>query len=347
MPLNNPFEFFVQLHVTERCNLRCKHCYQSEKKPQQMSLSDIKALIAETSDMLTDWRQAYGLSFISSFNVTGGEPFLRKDIFRVIEQLKENKFDTYILTNGTLITREIASVLSLLEIKGVQISIEGPEDIHDDIRGRGSFAAALKGIRYLVDAGLELTLNTTLSALNAPYFVDMIKLASSLGAQRLGFSRLVPAGCGKKMIDSMLEEDVLEDLYTSIFSMYTNGLHITTGDPIAEQLRNPAGEDTDNPMPSGGCAAGVSGLTVLPDGTITPCRRLPVPIGNVKKDSLRELWASSEVLNALRDKSGYKGKCGQCNKWSACRGCRAIAFAYSEANGKADYLAEDPQCFLD
>jgi len=346
MPLNNPFEFFVQLHLTERCNLRCKHCYQSEKRPQEMSLSEITAVIAETSDMLRDWEETYNLSFTSSFNVTGGEPFLRRDLFAVLEKLKENAFDTYILTNGTLVTMDIAAALSALEVEGVQISIEGPKDIHDAIRGTGSFSASLKGIRHLLDAGIELTLNTTLSEMNAPYFMDVVKLASSLGAQRLGFSRLVPSGCGKKMLNTMLKEEVLKDLYTEIFSLNTNGLHITTGDPIAEQLRDPADDDANNPTPSGGCAAGVSGLTVLPDGTVTPCRRLPVPIGNVKKDSLREIWASSETLKALRDKNSYQGKCGECKKWHACRGCRAIAFAYSQANGKADYLAEDPQCFL-
>ncbi len=99
--------------------------------------------------------------------------------------------------------------------------------------------------------------------------------------------------------------------------------------------------------PLGGCAAGVSGLTILPDGTITPCRRLPVPIGNIGKDSLRELWVTSPVLESLRDRSQYQGKCGSCKRWANCRGCRAIAYAYSQLKGEGNLLAEDPQCFLD
>ena len=85
-------------------------------------------------------------------------------------------------------------------------------------------------------------------------------------------------------------------------------------------------------------------MTLLPDGTVYPCRRLPVPIGNVTRDSLRELWVSSPVLESLRDKQQYRGKCGRCKRWAACRGCRAIAYAASE-NPK-DFLAEDPQCFF-
>jgi radical SAM protein with 4Fe4S-binding SPASM domain len=311
-----------------------------------MTLTEIKSVIGEFSDMLKDWSGKYGIAFNSSFNITGGEPFLRQDIFTILEDLKSRGFDTYILSNGTLINRAKAMALAKLGVKGVQISIEGPEDIHDAIRGPGSFSASLKGVRNLLDAGIELTFNTTLSDMNVRHFKDVIDLASSLGVQRLGFSRLVPSGGGKKLLSRMLKREDLAELYNKIFSFNTGDLQIVTGDPVASQLRKPAEDDPENPVPSAGCAAGVSGLTILPDGTVTPCRRLPVAIGNVKKDSLREIWATSGILKALRDKSMYQGKCGECKKWSACRGCRAIAFAFSEVNGKGSYLAEDPQCFL-
>jgi radical SAM protein with 4Fe4S-binding SPASM domain len=311
-----------------------------------MSLSEITSVIDEISDMLTDWKETYHIDFTSSFNVTGGEPFLRRDFFNVLEELKNKGFDTFILSNGTLIDRNKAEALAKLAVKGVQVSIEGSENIHDAIRGPGSFKSSIKGIRNLLEAGLTVTLNTTLSDMNAPCFMDVIELASSLGVQRVGFSRLVPTGRGGDMLNTMLSREVLRDLYNSIFSFDAKGLQIVTGDPVASQMNEPARNDSETPFPSGGCAAGVSGLTILPDGTVTPCRRLPVPIGNVKKDSLREIWATSGVLQGLRDKSQYTGKCGRCSKWSACRGCRAIAFAFSKANGRASYLDEDPQCFL-
>lgn len=346
MPVNNPFEFFIQLHLTERCNLRCRHCYQTGDLSSELSLPEIVSLIGEVSGMLEDWRETYGIALSSSFTVTGGEPFLRQDLFEVLEELRKGEIDTYILTNGTLITSELAARLSALGVKGVQISIEGPEIVHDSIRGTGSFAASLGGIRNILDAGIELTLNTTLSELNADSFMDVINLASSTGAQRVGFSRLVPSGSGSKMLGRMLTNRAVEQIYEKIFALNIPGLNIVTGDPVASQFRDPAGADAAGPVPSGGCAAGVSGLTILPDGTVTPCRRMPVPIGNVKTDSLREIWAASETLRALRDKNRYQGRCGTCPKWSACRGCRAIAYAYSQARGQDSFLAEDPQCFL-
>jgi len=346
MPINNPFEFFIQLHLTERCNLRCKHCYQNGSRPDEMSLSEIQSVLDEIGDMINDWTEAYEVDFACSFNITGGEPFLRQDIFNVLEELKNKGFDTYLLSNGTLINPEIAAAVAKLQIKGVQISVEGPENIHDAIRGSGSFALSVKGIRNLVDTGINVTLNTTLSGMNAPYFMDVIDLASSLGVQKVGFSRLVPSGSGREMLDTMLKKEELENLYNKIFTLTPGGLQIVTGDPVASQMRNSVADSDEEPFPSGGCAAGVSGMTILPDGTITPCRRLPIAIGNVRKDSLREIWASSETLRELRDKSRYKGKCGQCSRWSGCRGCRAIAFAFSGANGCTSHLAEDPQCFL-
>jgi AdoMet-dependent heme synthase len=90
----------------------------------------------------------------------------------------------------------------------------------------------------------------------------------------------------------------------------------------------------------------VAGLTFLAEGTIVPCRRMPIPIGNLRTDSLREVWALSPVLEALRDRKQYKGKCGSCEQWDSCRGCRAIAYAYARSQGKDDFLGEDPQCFL-
>src|SRR4030043_2182878 len=121
------FEFFIQWHLTERCNLRCKHCYQTERNIEEMHLSEINEVISEVSEMLNAWSENYDIYFSTSFNVTGGEPFLHQDIFRILEEIKRKEFDIYILSNGTLINRERAKRLLDLAVKGVQVSIEGPE----------------------------------------------------------------------------------------------------------------------------------------------------------------------------------------------------------------------------
>jgi radical SAM protein with 4Fe4S-binding SPASM domain len=183
--------------------------------------------------------------------------------------------------------------------------------------------------------------------LNGDLFPDIVMLAADLGVQRLGFSRLVPYGRGSALAGKMLSRERLKGLYENILSMTVPGLEITTGDPLATQLReSDVPSDPDAPA-LGGCAAGVSGITLLANGTLTPCRRIGIPIGNILKEGLREVWANSAVLGALRDRNSYKGKCRNCVRWAGCRGCRAIAYAYALSQGRNDFLEEDPQCFIE
>jgi AdoMet-dependent heme synthase len=346
MPIKNAFDFFIQLHLTERCNLRCRHCYQTGRSRDEMSPGEIEEAIREISETIDIWRKTYHIDYSTSFNVTGGEPFLRRDLFDILIAIISGGFDVFLLSNGILIDRKKAEGLFNIGVKGVQVSIEGPVEVHDSIRGRGSFSASLKGVRHLLDSGMQVTLNTTLSTRNADFFMELVGLASKIGVQRLGYSRLVPSGRGKAMIGEMLDKKAAKILYEKIFSIESGDLKIVTGDPIASQLSDKDGQDRGD-MATEGCAAGVSGLTILPDGTIVPCRRLYLPIGNIKRDSFREVWATSRVLEALRDRSRYRGKCGECSRWAVCRGCRAIAYAFSGAHGENDFLAEDPQCFVE
>src|SRR5512143_73837 len=345
MSANKPFNFFIQWHLTEKCNLWCKHCYQGERSIDEMSLREAKKVIAEVSAMLKDWSEAYDVAFSPSFNITGGEPFLRRDLFDILGEIKKNNFEIFLLTNGTLADRTRTQMLADLGVKGVQVSIEGAEDVHNSIRGEGSFAASAEGIERLVDAGIPVTLNVTLSNLNAGQMKKVVAFGSHIGAQRIGFSRLVPYGRGMSLLSQTLKPEQVKDLYESLWSLEIRSLELVTGDPLASQMKQKSNGDAGSTAVSG-CAAGVSGLTILPNGNITPCRRLPLSLGNVRRHSLRRIWATSPILEALRDRSRYKGKCGTCRRWAHCRGCRAIAYAFSRSRGAEEFLAHHPQCFL-
>ena len=342
----NAFDFFVQWHLTERCNLACTHCYQGEKKAAEMTFGEIRRTIGKISETIRQWSDAYAIPFLPGISVTGGEPFLRKDLSKILQEIRKDDFDISILTNGTLVDKEKARSLADLPVKNVQVSLEGPESIHEAVRGKHSFASAVRGIEHLRDAGISVTVNVTLSEVNAACFSDMVLLASNLGVARLGFSRLVPSGRGLALLPRMLPKERLREVYEAIFSLKIPGLEIVTGDPVASRIGEGEPDSDDGSFAFGGCAAGVSGLTLLPDGTITPCRRMGIPIGNILGDSLRDIWAASDVLNLLRNKNAYKGRCGTCKRWSRCRGCRAIAYAWSLSQGRNDFLEEDPQCFI-
>ena len=110
----NKKDFFLQWHLTERCNMACSHCYQSGRRGGEMGLPAIRRTAAEVSEMVEDWAQRYAIAFAPSFNITGGEPFLREDLFEILALLAPLGWQTYLLTNGTLIDAERARSWSVL-----------------------------------------------------------------------------------------------------------------------------------------------------------------------------------------------------------------------------------------
>ena len=95
-----------------------------------------------------------------------------------------------------------------------------------------------------------------------------------------------------------------------------------------------------DPEMGGFCPAGLSCLAILHDGTVLPCRRLEIPIGNIVRDGLYRIWYTSDVLWRLRDKKGLAKGCNGCQWLSNCGGCRAIAHALT-----GDFMGSDPQCW--
>ncbi|MCB2184974.1 MAG: radical SAM protein [Deltaproteobacteria bacterium] len=336
-----PQDFFLQWHLTQRCNLACRHCYQEPSTTPEITQAEAREIMDEAVEMLEDWRQAYGLDLSASVNLTGGEPFLRDDLFPIIADLRARGFEVFLLTNGLLVDAAAARRLADLGVAGVQVSLEGPAAVHEAVRGPGSHAAALAGVANLVDSRLPVTLNVTLSAHNAAAMPELVDLARSLGVARLGYSRLVPVGRGRDMLAAALSREELRELYARLGELAPPGLDLVTGDPVAAQAKLPPPPEDLGDTPLGGCAAGVSGLTIMHDGTLLPCRRLPLPLGNLRTDSLREIWAASPLLHALRDRSRYAEPCRSCARWAVCRGCRAIAHAHSGAA-----TGGDPGCFL-
>ena len=338
------FDFFIQWHLTERCNLRCRHCYQQRRKPSEMTTHDLKEEIDGATEMLRAWEEEYGISLSPSIHFTGGEPFLYNGIWDVIAHARQTGYKVAVLTNGCLITAEDAENASALGVGDIQISLEGPPGIHDGIRGSGSFAAAIKGAQLLINAGNCVSANMTLSRLNVKNIEETVKIAQDSGFSGIGFSRLVPCGSGESLLDTMLTSQEIEAAYGKIIALNSPSFEVASGDPLAGVLCG-AKPLPDSYLALSGCSAGFSGVTITSDGSVMPCRRIGIKIGNLRKTSLRQIWSTSKVLWRLRQRESYKGKCGQCHLWPSCRGCRAVAYAYSKSRGAPDLFADDPQCW--
>ncbi len=344
-PAIKDFPFFIQWHLTERCNLRCRHCYQGGGEVHEMNVGEVKREIDGAARMFQAWEEAHGIRVSPSIHFTGGEPFLYRGLLEAIAHARTKGYPVAMMTNGCLATKEKAKKVSDLGVSDIQVSLEGPPAIHASIRGRGSFRSAVKGVEHLIAAGCRVSANVTLSRLNFDKIEETIEVAKAIGFHRVGFSRMVPCGRGKTLLTQFLASQELKSAYQEILSANTPSLEVVSGDPLAGILSETPPSPGCN-LTLSGCSAGFSGVTIVSDGSVMPCRRIGLVAGNLKKKSLRAIWASSRLLWQLRRRESYKGKCGQCSRWPSCRGCRAVAYAHSSARGNPDLFADDPQCWI-
>jgi len=295
--------------------------------------------------MFQAWEEEHGIRVSPSIHFTGGEPFLYEKLWDVIAYSKAKGYGVAMMTNGCLVTKDRAKKASHLGISDIQVSLEGPPELHASIRGRGSFNAAAKGVEHFVAAGNRVSANVTLSRLNVDKIEETVEVARAMGFHRIGFSRMVPCGKGKALINHFLTPQELKSAYQKISSMNTPTFEVVSGDPLAgtlSEIKPPIGSN----LTLSGCSAGFSGVTITSDGSVMPCRRIGLVAGNLKKKSLRAIWASSQLLWQLRRRESYTGRCGRCSFWPSCRGCRAVAYAYSLTQAKPDLFADDPQCWV-
>lgn len=134
---------YLQWHILHPCNLHCKHCYQDDRDAV-MPWEEMVPFL----DKYTRYLESY--DFEGQVNLTGGEPLLHPEFFPLAREVRRRRMRLGILTNGTLVSDEIAGELASLEPAFVQVSLDGPRDIHDRIRGEGSFELALRGIDHTV-----------------------------------------------------------------------------------------------------------------------------------------------------------------------------------------------------
>ena len=309
-----------------------------------MSYEEICRAVDNVGNAIQSWVTEYEMKMSPSFHLTGGEPLLRKDLFAILDYVHGHGFSISLMSNGTLIDAKMARRIKEAEVTDVQISLDGLETTHDSLRGKESFKHTLEGIRNLGAQDVEANINLTVSRINIAEMRELIRVAEELGVSAIAFSRLVPTGRGKGLSSEALTREEVAYLYSELREYKGNSkIVVTSRDPLAA-IADMDGESPQVEMPIGGCAAGIFGVTITADGTIMPCRRMDLPIGNIKEVPFRELWAGSPVLWSLRKRQDYHGGCESCRYWAVCRGCRAIALAYARANGHDDCLGPDPQC---
>ncbi len=338
-----PSRLTLQWHLTDRCNLRCRHCYQEDRVTEELDLPHLRRILDQYVELLRNWREASSNRPIPGrIHVTGGEPFLRGDFWEFLSLLAEQRqvFRFAILTNGTLVDSAAAKRLRRLGPAYVQVSLDGLRETHDAIRGNGAFDRAVSGIKRLVRSGVRTLISFAAHAGNYREFPQVARLGRSLGVAKVWTDRVVPWGRGRAMQDQLLTPDQTREYCLLVDSARRHARRswFTRTEVAAHRALQF--------LTAGGvpyrCTAGDSLLTVMPDGELYPCRRMPISIGNVLAKPLRELYYDSEVLCNLRDPKRLGDACAGCSYAGACRGgLRCLAYALT-----GDPMQGDPGCWL-
>jgi radical SAM protein with 4Fe4S-binding SPASM domain len=328
-------EFYFQWHITERCNQRCTHCYhESYSSTGEMALPELDAVLTEMERALRAWNR------VGSFSLTGGEPFVRREeLFALMERLDSSDVVGYydILTNGTLIAHEdVARLSTATKLRRVQLSLEGPSaEINDAIRGRGTFVRTLAAIDLLKSAGIQVAVMMTITKRNKDSIPGTLDLLAEHKVDTFATERFIPEGSGSELHDAMLSQHEARETFELVHALgiAERRLRVLMYRPLFALV------DSQDPTVGAMCSVGNNALTVMHDGTVYPCRRLPIPLGHVLRDGLFKIWYDSDFLWKVRDTVNLEG-CAECDLVAVCRGCRAMAHF---ATG--DCFGVDPHCW--
>lgn len=331
----------LQLHITGKCNQQCKHCYHESYTNELLSFENIEKIIKDYIELLEKYNKLKKIKCRGHINVTGGEPFIRKDFFDILELFHQNRnYFTYgILTNGSFITKETAKRLKDLKVSHIQVSLDGSPKTHDYIRGEGNFKQTLNALKILNKYKIKTMVSFTAHKLNYKEFEIVAKYCRLYKVDKLWSDRLVPFGNGEDMKEYLLnKEEALE--YFEILNKEKEKylLNKISGMEVSTNRALQFLKSGDIPY---SCSAGDSLITITELGDIVPCRRMPIVCGNILKDNLSEIYLNNKTFQDLRNEN-IPNKCNHCLYKNKCRGgLKCVAYALYET-----YNEVDPSCPL-
>ncbi len=337
----------VAWEITRNCNLACVHCRASATMGPYSGELDTPAALR-----LLDQIAEVGKCIVI---LTGGEPLLRDDIFKVAAHGNTLGLRMVMAVNGTLVTPENAARMADAGIQRISISLDGASaGKHDAFRGvPGAFDGALRGIELIKQAGIDFQVNTTVTRANLEEIPRIEDLAVQLGAVAHHIFLLVPTGRGKYISDQAITAEEYERTLHWFYDQRERTqlqLKATCAPHYYRILRQRAREEGKTvtfqshglDAVTRGCLGGTGFCFISHRGIVQPCGFLHVDSGDVTRQDFGDIWYHSKVFLDLRNYDKLTGKCGRCEYKRVCGGCRARAY---EATG--DYLAEEPLCLYE
>lgn len=334
----------LDIDITSRCNLRCSYCYffeDSSRRYEDLPAMQWIALFDECGQL-----------GVMDVTIAGGEPFARPDLPLLLDSIVANRMRFTILTNGTLVTRDVAAVIARTRrCDSVQVSIDGSRaPIHDAVRGTGAFDAALRGIRILQDQSINVSVRMTIQQHNfADIEATVAMLIDELGVTTVTTNAAGPLGSCRTNRQSLeLSTEQRRRAMVQLLALvqrYGDRVSAQAG-PLTEArmwpamkraLREGAGEFT-NCGHLTGCGCMSSRIAVRADGVITPCTMLPgIVLGRVGRDDLGTVWREHPELMRLRRRHEHSLR-----EFDSCRACAYVPYCTGNCPGVREGEADGP-----
>lgn len=355
---------------TRACLLACKHCRaEAIETPaiDELSTNEGKNLIAS----LTTFGRPYPVLII-----TGGDVLMRPDVFDLVRFARSKQIPIGLAPSVTpRLTEERIETMKRLGVKVVSISLDGAQPAtHERIRGiSGHFEETVQQLKRLVQAGFEVQVNTAVMKDNVNELPALVQLLKHIGVKIWEVFYLIHVGRGRESLELTANE--CEDVGHFLFEASTYDLIVRTVEaPFFRRIVTERHEK-DHRTPQSTLAVardfqlgalyqklsldlknrlalpisppkaqtshtrdGKGIIFVAYDGTVYPAGFLPLPLGNIRTDSLVDIYRDHPILKDIRN-SQFEGKCGECSYRDMCGGSRSRAFAYYH-----NPLGEDPAC---
>lgn len=325
---------YFQWHITDLCNFRCRHCYQD--KFDNAAELDEAGLDQVADNIIEHCRKEKARAVI---NITGGEPFLNKGLFKLLGYLdnKREIEELLIITNASLINDTLIKELKeIKKLKQIKISLEGSSAASNDIiRGKGSFDKVIKASGLLHNSGYCVTIMFTAMKSNLIQIRDLYTLCKELNVDGLIIERFFPQGNGKLIKDQLLDRNDWFNLTRTLFTLANQDFkEQDSASQRAFWLKFKKGKEE---LWGADCNVGKDSFCIMPNADVYPCRRFNLKLGNLLETTLAGIINStlfSDITGLKR-----KGRCGDCDI-PDCQGCPALAYLL-----RGDYHAQDSQCY--
>lgn len=320
--------FTLQWHITQTCDLHCRHCYDRSIRSEPDLDQCIKVL-----DQLYDFCQTHHV--FTQVTFTGGNPLLYPHFNQLYRETVERGFLTAILGNP-MPKKRIEEICEIQIPEFYQVSLEGLRDHNDYIRGKGHFERVLTFLDLLREMNIYSMVMLTLTQANLGQVLDLAEVLRDK-VDLFTFNRLAMVGEGAELASVPPEE--YRDFLKAYLDAATENPCIGLKDNLINVLRLEKNQPFFGGCAGRGCGAAFNFVALLSDGQVHACRKFPSPIGNLNTMSLEDIYHGDL---AKKYRSGSQA-CANCLIRPVCGGCLAVTYGF----GLDIFTERDPYCCID